>query len=661
MRATPPSKTPDPLRQEPSLDSDAQSVRDVQSVQGHRGSLRSKLVLSLAAMFAIFLMVDEVVRYKVISPVFADLENAAALRDNNRVIAAIRLESDHLRDVVEQSAAKFDPTELVPLDENDGDTREVYTSMPNVTRAYWAAVVGSDGSRRWIHRGPDIDQSERVDQELLDSIVAALKNIGPHSIDGLVRVTDREALFAYAAAPVELGNRQTTFHFVAGKALGERAIAEIRHRTQVDFSIQIYRKEKLQQELSVWEADENNLVVESPLVGTDRKIIANLFVQVPRDVVRQSQEADAVARNMFVCGVSVALLLLLLLLQRIVVGPLKAIREHTERIAEHGLDAGSLTLARNDEIGALGNAFDHMRDRLADTQNRLADASHAAGMSQVADTVIHNVGNVLTNVNSLIETAADRVDGLRVKPLGKLSARLQEASNDKELRKATPAYLRGFATHLENDKQELSELLQTLAHNVTHIHNVIRDQRRHTFKQVDKTRFSLMEIVSEAIECCRARLDQDKVKVDLPSQEDAEVESDRSLLLQIVINIIGNARHAMWESKCRNPKLKISFFNTERTVRMHISDNGCGMTPETLGRAFEAHFTTRKAGSGLGLHFCAITLKRLGGSIRVQSDGPGKGSEFVIELPLAKNQPEQLPPAMAIAAPVTTQTFEPTL
>ena len=58
------------------------------------------------------------------------------------------------------------------------------------------------------------------------------------------------------------------------------------------------------------------------------------------------------------------------------------------------------------------------------------------------------------------------------------------------------------------------------------------------------------------------------------------------------------------------------------------------MTEETIHRVFDAHFTTRESGTGLGLHFCAITLKRLGGSIHASSEGPGLGSTFVIELPL---------------------------
>jgi signal transduction histidine kinase len=420
--------------------------------------------------------------------------------------------------------------------------------------------------------------------------------------------------------------------------MDDSLIAELRRRTQVTFSIQVYHQQRFHETIHTWAADKSTLVVEVPLVQDGKQTLANLFVQVPRDVVQQAKNTTALARNVFVCGAALTLVLMLLQLQRIVVGPLKRIREHTDRIAENGLDAQPLELTSNDEIGALATAFDNMKMRLADTHNRLADASHAAGMSQVADTVIHNVGNVLTNVNSLIETASDRVEGLRVAPLSKLAARLRQGENRNELVAATPDYLQRLSVELESDQSELAELLQTLHDNVQHIHSVIRDQRQHTLKSIDTKRFSMQEIVDEAVGCCQAKLHQDKIAVEFSPDSDCVVESDRSLLLQIVINLIGNARNAMVESNCEDPVLQLSLRQKENTISLSVRDRGCGMSEETLAKVFNAHFTTRAAGTGLGLHFCAITLKRLGGNIKAHSDGPGKGSTFTIELPAATSQ-----------------------
>ncbi len=199
---------------------------------------------------------------------------------------------------------------------------------------------------------------------------------------------------------------------------------------------------------------------------------------------------------------------------------------------------------------------------------------------------------------------------------------------------ATPDYLQGLASSLDADRATVSQMMSTLHDNIRHIHDVIRDQQRHTGHEVERIAVPLGDVVNEAIGCCRARLDQDSIDVGISGYLDVDVHSDRSLLLQSVINIIGNARHALRERDGFSRRLTIEATVDGDVVKVRFTDNGIGMTDETLSRVFDAHFTTRKSGSGLGLHFCANTLDRLGGSIHAESDGPGLGSTFVIELPL---------------------------
>jgi C4-dicarboxylate-specific signal transduction histidine kinase len=160
----------------------------------------------------------------------------------------------------------------------------------------------------------------------------------------------------------------------------------------------------------------------------------------------------------------------------------------------------------------------------------------------------------------------------------------------------------------------------------------------------------LNSVINEAIACCRARLEQDSVDVSVSASTSLEIESDRSLMLQTMINIIGNAGYAMRGNDVHSRSLTIDAQVSGSNVQIRFRDNGCGMTRETLSRVFDAHFTTRENGTGLGLHFCAITLKRLGGSIRGFSQGPGQGSTFVIELPRGK--PKSVSPTLTEGLPI---------
>ncbi len=119
---------------------------------------------------------------------------------------------------------------------------------------------------------------------------------------------------------------------------------------------------------------------------------------------------------------------------------------------------------------------------------------------------------------------------------------------------------------------------------------------------------------------------------------DVTIWTDRSLLLQILINVISNAGNATRNLTSRRPTLSIDSVRTQSSIHIRFRDNGCGMDAQTLSRVFDALFTTRQTGSGLGLHFCAIAMQRIGGSIRAESDGPDRGATFVIEVPTKQPQ-----------------------
>jgi signal transduction histidine kinase len=631
----------DPLRRPPAVEEESRS---------HRGSLRSKLVLSLAGIFLVFLTIDELVRHQVIEPEFVALERVGAIRDANRVLAAMNAEVEHLSDLARQWAARIQAdTTVGPTDSTAGSEQGSTDSSPRVAKNLdCVASIAQDGSWQWLYRSQPGGPLPVEDQ--MCALADACGRTGDATLSGMTRVGDHSLMMF---AVVELSNsqlsagvpRSTHRALFVAREIDEAMVNSLRRQTQVEFSLQAPQLNDSDEAIVVREADQSLLIVEVQLMGVHDQLLANVHIPVPRDITARSRRTTALARNSFVFGSVVALLMLLLLLQRIVISPLAAIRQHSNRVAEQGLETEPLVLSTNDEIGQLATAFDQMVLRLRDTQAQLTRASQATGRSQVASTVIHNVGNVLTNVNSLLQAATGRTLGLRIAPLDALASRLRQADMSEGLLAATPDYLEGLAGSLKSDREEIRVLLSTLHDNVRHIHDVIRAQQQHADVTVKPSAFKLKDVIDEAIACCQARLQQDSVEVTVAGRLSLELESDRSLLLQTIINIIGNARQAMRDSDAAGRLLEIDVERTDAMARIRFRDNGCGMSPETLGRLFEAHFTTRDGGSGLGLHFCAITLKRLGGSIHAASPGLGAGAEFTIELPLdgaatSRNKPK---------------------
>ena len=113
-----------------------------------------------------------------------------------------------------------------------------------------------------------------------------------------------------------------------------------------------------------------------------------------------------------------------------------------------------------------------------------------------------------------------------------------------------------------------------------------------------------------------------------------KISSDRGQIQQVFLNIINNAFAAVEQGG----EVILSTWDVNAdTVAASISDNGTGMTKETMQQIFEPFFTTKKQyGTGLGLSITYGIVQKLGGDIKVQSQ-PGEGSTFTVYLP-KKNQ-----------------------
>jgi C4-dicarboxylate-specific signal transduction histidine kinase len=105
-------------------------------------------------------------------------------------------------------------------------------------------------------------------------------------------------------------------------------------------------------------------------------------------------------------------------------------------------------------------------------------------------------------------------------------------------------------------------------------------------------------------------------------------------LLQILVNLICNAKKACDESIQPEKLLIMRVAKGEGRIKISVIDNGVGIPPENLTRIFNHGFTTRKDGHGFGLHSGALAAKEMGGALVAHSDGPGKGASFTLDLPV---------------------------
>jgi len=110
---------------------------------------------------------------------------------------------------------------------------------------------------------------------------------------------------------------------------------------------------------------------------------------------------------------------------------------------------------------------------------------------------------------------------------------------------------------------------------------------------------------------------------------------DKHRVLQILVNLIRNAKHACEAANGDEKVVTVRISASTVGVRIAVQDNGVGIAPENLTRIFNHGFTTKKDGHGFGLHSGALTAREIGGDLRAESMGLGRGAVFTLDLPFA--------------------------
>ncbi|HEX8916664.1 MAG TPA: ATP-binding protein [Humisphaera sp.] len=306
-------------------------------------------------------------------------------------------------------------------------------------------------------------------------------------------------------------------------------------------------------------------------------------------------------------------------------------------------------------------AVEAERERL---QAQLVDASRQAGMAEVANGVLHNVGNVLNTVTVGTGIVTDRLRRSRAPNLTKAVAMLDEHRDDlaafltaDERGRQLPAYLRKLAETIQAEQEQSLAEMRNVSDGVEHIKAIVAAQQSHAGRRTVDEPVRPAALFEDAVKMNIASCERHAVRVDRAFEDLPAVLLDRHKVIQVLVNLISNAKNAVKASDAAEKRLGIRVRRggppDRPTVRFEVEDNGHGIAPDVMPKLFGMGFTTRKDGHGFGLHAAANLAKEMGGSLTAQSDGPGRGATFVLEVPArpeAARDPSPPPAATATAA-----------
>ncbi|UCC98515.1 MAG: PAS domain S-box protein [Phycisphaerales bacterium] len=278
---------------------------------------------------------------------------------------------------------------------------------------------------------------------------------------------------------------------------------------------------------------------------------------------------------------------------------------------------------------------------LKTAQEKLLETAREVGMAEVATGVLHNVGNVLNSVSVTAESIQKRVRNSKVSYLEDVVSLLDEHKDTlatfistEERGRKLPAFLTNLSAELVEEQTRCLEALEALTKHVQHVGDIIQLQQSHSKTKGLTEPTSVAELVEDTIQINSEALTRNNVEVRREIAHHPTVLLDRHKVLQMLTNLISNAIYALSKSGRDDKVLKIRVGEPrDGYFRIDVCDNGIGIPKENLTRVFEHGFTTKKKGHGFGLHSTALSANELDGSIRVHSDGPGRGAVFTLELP----------------------------
>jgi two-component system sensor histidine kinase ChiS len=308
--------------------------------------------------------------------------------------------------------------------------------------------------------------------------------------------------------------------------------------------------------------------------------------------------------------------------------------------AAAGLDAGA-----DDYIGK-PFAADELRARaraairITALHQRLQRQSRAAGMAEVAVGILHNLGNVLNSVNvsaALIEDKLRNSPARSFEQVGELLAAHADdlaAFVSTATGKQLPAYMQELAAFAAAERHATEEELTRLQRKLDHIKSVVALQRGLASPAGVDELFGIAEAADEAVRLAAAAAEHDDIAIACEHGATPLVRGDRHKVLQIVVNLVNNARQAFRGSAIAHKAITIRSQRREDRIQLIIADNGMGIAPDARKQLFSFGFTTKPSGHGVGLHTSSLLANELGGTLACHSDGPGHGATFVLELPV---------------------------
>jgi two-component system, NtrC family, sensor kinase len=612
--------------------------------------LRTKVIALLGALFAVLAVAQLGVQQRILLPSFAAIERQDAQKDMLRVAHTIDREIDLLSITAADNGNWAETYQFM----QDRNPQFVVTNLSDdaidIMRVNVVAFIAPDGRYAWA-TSRNQDTGESLDIDLVRR--GALPEDHPWrdavrrgaARSGLLR-TEKGAMLA-ALCPIldGKGGGPPRGMLMLGRLLDDAELARIGQQAQVEVAAiaplpagspaeppagSVVQREGLTEVARTFRD-----VTDAPLL--------RLRVAIPRTITAQGNQTLRYASLFLVGSGVVVLALLIAMLNSTVLRPLATLTTHAVAIGRDDNLGMRLGMDRSDEIGQLAGEFDRMVESLGDVRRQLVDRSFEAGIAENASGVLHNLGNAITPLGVQIAALQQRLHSAPAGDLELVLAELRSGTADPGRRNDLEQFLQLAAEELVRNVTDAQLEIAAAAGQAQAIEEILVAQSRSARAERVVEVVALPDLVQQALGLVDPQLRQRLTLALEPAlREMGPLCLARTALKQVFQNLIINAAESVRDAGRERGTLRIDA-RLERTPageRLHLSfaDDGAGIDPANLGRIFENGFSTKSpnTNSGVGLHWSANTIAALGGLIRADSAGAGRGARFEVDLPVQR-------------------------
>ena len=307
-----------------------------------------------------------------------------------------------------------------------------------------------------------------------------------------------------------------------------------------------------------------------------------------------------------------------------------------------------------DKLGGIRGGVMIFRDV---TERMLAEEAlaqaFAQGRLEIMDTILHNIGNAINSVTTGIETVRQHLGNDYVgRRLFALASSVREHQDDwsdyiekdPQGRKVLP-FIIELSESFSKRNEELTKTVGRVRDRANHIADIVRTQKAFGSPTMTRKDIELHEALSAAIRVLRDSLNQKGIHTDIDCENaPREIRIQESQFHQLLVNLVKNSIEAIDDLTLAQgldeiPRIQIRASAEDDFLNLEVSDNGIGIKSKDTKAIFAPGYTTKRLGSGLGLHSAANFVIASGGRIQALSKGIGKGVTMRVRLPLSSVAP----------------------